>query len=167
MEYEKTIVETKVYLEPENVNDNYQDYLLSKLRHSYEQSANESIGIIKTVDEIDRVKESHIMENSTFIVFTLDVKIDRYMPKIDDFLNISITKLTSYGIFYAEKQIRILIPNTYLPDYYALEKENSTFVLKNLKDGKCYRNNDLLLIKINEIKFEKNGFSCLACIVEK
>jgi DNA-directed RNA polymerase subunit E'/Rpb7 len=167
MEYEKTIVETKVYLEPENVNDNYEAYLLSKLRQNLEKSANESIGIIKSIDAIENVKDSRIMENSTFIIFTVEVKIERYMPNVNDVLNIFITKLTSYGIFYAEEQIRILIPNTYMPEHYVLEKDNNSFVLKNTKNEMIYTDGDLLSIKINEIKFEKNGFSCLAHIVEK
>ena len=52
MEYEKTLLETKVYLEPENVNDNYEAYLLSKLRQNLEKSANESIGIINQLTQL-------------------------------------------------------------------------------------------------------------------
>ena len=166
MFYEDTVIETEVYLEPSRINGRYKAYLLDKIRQQYENTANEKFGIIQKVNSIKDLEQQCILDNSTFVTFLVKCAVLCYMPKKGDVLNIPITKITPYGIFISEHQIRILIPQAYLPEYYSIQREGTTFQLLNQQNDTTFCEGDQICVVIEKIKYEKNGFSCLALINE-
>jgi DNA-directed RNA polymerase subunit E'/Rpb7 len=164
MQYESTVLDTEIYLETEHINENYEAYLLEKLRDQYEGTANEQFGIINRIDGIKNLEQKRILDNSTFVIFQVTFMVHRYMPKVKDLLEIPITKITLYGIFISDHQIRILIPQAYLTDNYTIERNDATFALHCHSSKKIFHEGSVLPVEIQDIKFEKNGFSCLALI---
>ena len=166
MLYEDTLLDTEIYLETEHINANYKDYLLQKLKTQHEGTASEQFGIVKSIDEIKMLEQKRILDNSTYVIFHATILAHRYKPKKKDLLHIPITKITLYGIFISDHQIRILIPQAYLNEDYMIERQDAIFILKCCSSNKVFYEGDKIPVEIQDIKFEKNGFSCLALIKE-
>jgi len=158
---ERTLINSEIYLLPDEICQNYKDILLEKVKKKFEGHAFDNHGIIYKVHKINNILKNSISEVGTFILFLLEIEIERYLPQHDNELELKIKKICSYGIFFLEDKIRILIPSSCV-NSYSLEREENYFYLK--KDEKIIKENDTITLKLTEIRFEKDGFSCLGTL---
>lgn len=161
MELEKTLINCELYLFPDEINKDYEITLLKKVKEKYEQYAFEEFGIIYKVNKINKILKNSISEVGTFILFLLEIEIERYLPRQNDELELKINKICCYGIFFLENRMRILIPKSCI-NKYELEKKENDYILK-LENQEILQN-DTINLKLTEIRFEKEGFSCLGTL---
>ena len=90
------------------------------------------------------------MRTTPCIYFIINTKVSIYYPKKDDIIVIPIYKILNYGIYIQKDSFRVLIPNS--------SKDNA-IDYKNFKVGQHIK------IQLTEIRFEKQGFHCLANII--
>ena len=161
MKLEKTLINCELYLFPDEINKDYEITLLKKVKEKYEKYAFEEFGIIYKVNKINKILKNSISEVGTFILFLLEVEIERYLPQQNNELELEINKICCYGIFFLENRLRILIPKLSL-NKYELEKKENDYILK--LENKEIHENDTINLKLTEIRFEKEGFSCLGTL---
>lgn len=156
-------IETKIQLHPSNISSDYEKILLDKIVEKFEKKSFEQNGIISKVLKILECKSLPITENSIYLQFLITFEAETYKPLVDNEMEISIHKIYSYGIFYFDEQIRILIPSSSFEDDYSLEKKEDVFILKN-KKNETIQEGDTIKIILTNVRFEKNGFNCLGKI---
>lgn len=158
-----TNIETTIQLHPSDILANYQTILLNKIVEKFEKKSFEQNGIIIKVLKILECKSLPITENSIYLQFLITFEAQVYKPLVDNEMEIQIHKIYSYGVFYFDEQIRVLIPSSSLQDDYCLEKKEDVFILKNEKNETIQEGDDIKIILTN-VRFEKNGFNCLGKI---
>lgn len=169
MIYDIENIDIDIIIEPKDINTEYKKTLLKKIVKKYEGKAIDNIGIIKKVNKINEIYGHKIVDNSIFIHFFLNIEIERCLPKIGNQSKLKINKIFPYGIFFIQEHIRILVPANYInKEKFSIETdtdENNTFFLMNKKEKLIYTIDSDIEIELFEIRFEKEGFNCLAKII--
>lgn len=167
MELQNQIISVNVLLEPSHLK-NVKATLMDKVSSTLKNKPFEEYGIITDIKEIVSVKNQEISEISTHINMIVDVSVEYYKPAIGNILKFPIKKIFNYGLFFSEHEMRILIPISTIPDKWKLEKEDENYILvcqKNENEIEKLRINNVVSIEITDIRFEKNGFSCIAKLI--
>uniref|UniRef100_A0A6C0IEC2 RNA polymerase Rpb7-like N-terminal domain-containing protein n=1 Tax=viral metagenome TaxID=1070528 RepID=A0A6C0IEC2_9ZZZZ len=151
-------------LAPEYFDADYKDHLLNSIREKYENKSFKEYGYILEIQEIERILNEEIMSMVPNVFFMVQVRALLYLPRVGDRLEVQIDKIFHHGIFIMENKIRILIPIA-LSTEYEVQKDFSSFYLLNTQTHKTYRKDDRLHVELVEVRFEKDGFSCIASIV--
>lgn len=159
----------RTWLEPSELDHQYSDRLLKKIRTEWEGKCDERYGMIVRVVKIDRVVRQCVMEIIPGVTFMLDVIIDTYLPQIGDTMQVCVDKILSHGVFaHPFPKIRVFIPMVYHSQYKYLKDFTNSYLEKSAEDHtnlpKRIHINDALTIILREIRFEKDAYSCLASI---
>ena len=149
----------KIVLCPHELNGNYKSILLEKLRNEYEEKAMENYGLIQKVKKITEIQEEKIMDPIPNVFFCVRACICSYIPVPNDIITMTIEKIIPYGIFLQMDFFRVLIPLSNLDENVRIDVKNSALVVKNEKQ---YKQDMDIQIQLQEIRFEKNGYNCLA-----
>lgn len=150
MKFITSTIKLRIILKCEEQSKNYKCLLKQKLKEEYEKKAFEKYGIIDEIIDIESIHHEELMRTTPCVYFIINTKVSIYYPKKDDIIIVPIYKILTYGIYIQKDSFRVLIPNS--------SKENS-FDYKNLKVGQDIK------IQLTEIRFEKQGFHCLANII--
>jgi DNA-directed RNA polymerase subunit E'/Rpb7 len=161
MNLENTSIDVHIYLVPDEICKDYNKFLLQKVKDIYEKHAFEEHGIIYKVNKVNKIKSNTISDIGTSILFLVEIDIDRYLPKQDDNLYLPINKICPYGIFFLENKIRILIPSSSLNGYEMKKRESYYYIEKDCVE---IRENGEIKLRLTEVRFEKDGFSCLGVL---
>lgn len=168
MIYDEQDIDIDVYIEPKDINSEYKKTIFKKIIQKYEGKAIDNIGIIKKIQKINKIYKHEIVDNSIFIHFFLNIKIERFLPQIGNKFKLKINKIFSYGIFFIQEHIRILVPeNTIDKNKYIIQNEenDNMYYLMNKDEKTIYTENSYVDIELFEIRFEKEGFNCLGKII--
>lgn len=157
-------VRLEVILSPSDLQYNVNNILMKKIKSKMLDNAFEQYGIVKKIDNIDRIFHQQITENSMAILTVVDVTLYSYLPKVGDVISYPIKKIFNYGIYFVDAELRILIPLSTLPENFHLQKQDQDYYLSN--ESKTIRSNDVVELEIVDVRFEKNGFSCIAKLLQ-
>jgi DNA-directed RNA polymerase subunit E'/Rpb7 len=156
-------ISSKIVLNPQYCNKDYENILLDILKNKYENISMKNVGYIKKVYEIVD-KKQEIMKIIPSISFVCVIKVLVYLPQINDELEINVDFIFNHGIFGYFEKIKILIPLQYCDDW-ELHQDFSSVYMKNKNNGELIKVHSKIKIKILNIRFEKDNFSCLATIL--
>ena len=151
-------------LAPEHFDAHYRDHLLQAIREKYENKSFKEYGYILEIQAIERILNEEIMSMVPNVFFMVHVRALLYLPRVKDRLEVQIDKIFHHGVFIMEDKIRILIPIA-LSTEYEVQKDFSSFYLLNTTTQKTFRKDDHLQVELVEVRFEKDGFSCIASVV--
>lgn len=151
-------------LSPQYLDKNYKSHLLRFIKEKYENKSFKEYGYILEVVELKNILKEEIMSMIPNVFFMIDIVIRVYKPMVGDKLDVVIDKMFPHGIFMMEDKIRILIPINLCPGFQ-IEKDFSSFYLAELSTKKIYRKGEHLKVELVEVRFEKDGFSCIGSIV--
>ena len=169
MIYDLENIDIDIVIEPKDINIEYKNTLLKKIVKKYEGKAIDNIGIIKKVNKINKIYGHKIVDNSIFIYFFLNIQIERCLPKVGNKSKLKINKIFPYGLFFIQEHIRILVPTNYInKKKFSIETdtdENNTHFLMDKEKKLIYTVDSDIEIELFEIRFEKEGFNCLAKII--
>ncbi len=149
----------KIVLTPNDLNGNYKKLLVEKLKNEYEGKAVENYGLIKSVKRIIRIEDEKIMDPIPNVFFLVRACVSSYIPRQNDIITMIIEKIIPYGIFLQMDFFRVLIPLSNLDENVRIDVQNSAVVVKNKEH---YKERNEISIQLQEIRFEKNGYNCLA-----
>ena len=150
-------------LAPEYFDAKYKDHLLRAIREKYENKSFKEFGFILEIPRILQILNEEVMSMVPNVFFMVKVEALLYMPNVRDQLEVKIDKIFPHGVFIMEDKVRILIPLALCP-LYKVEKDFSSFYLLNTETHKVYRRDDVIKVELVELRFEKDGFSCIASI---
>lgn len=151
-------------LTPEFFDANYKTHLLRAIRERYENKSFKEFGYILEILGIHKIINEEIMSMVPNVFFMVEVDARLYRPQVGDHLDVKIDKIFHHGIFIMEDKVRILIPIA-LCAKHEVQKDFSSFFLLNTETQKTFRKDDSLTVELVEVRFEKDGFSCIASIV--
>ena len=164
---EKAILECitiRFCLAPEHFDAKYKTHLLRSIRERYENKSFKEFGYILEIIGIHKIMNEEIMSMVPNVFFMVMVDAKLYRPQLGDQLEVKIDKIFHHGIFIMEDKVRILIPIA-LCARHEVQKDFTSFYLVDTKTQKSFRKDDSLTVELVEVRFEKDGFSCIASIV--
>jgi DNA-directed RNA polymerase subunit E'/Rpb7 len=163
--FQDNILETRVCLLPEELDKNYQDLLLQKVKLQFEKTCIKNIGYIDTVININEYIHEEIMKMVPDVFFLLKVKVKSFIPKIGDQVKMNVDFVFNHGVFGGFEKIKILIPIQVCENDWKLQQDFSGLFLSNKINPKLnIKKGAEVLVELNKIRFEKDNFSCLAKI---
>ena len=99
----------------------------------------------------------------------MNIQIERCLQKVGNKSKLKINKIFPYGLFFIQEHIRILVPTNYInKKKFSIETdtdENNTHFLMDKEKKLIYTVDSDIEIELFEIRFEKEGFNCLAKII--
>lgn len=162
LKYSKRIVvPLYISLDPGMLNQHYKENILSSLKKKYEKKCLSKHGFIHEIQRIVKIQSDEI--GSIFPTSNLIAATDLtcFLPIINMEFEISISIILVHGIFCYMDKIRILIPMANLKDW-ELQKDFTSQKLINKKDSRILKKDDVIMIRLEEVRFEKDGYSCIA-----
>lgn len=162
--FKNQIINIRLYLEPKQLNKNYQETLYDLVCDKIEKKCKKNYGYINKVISIKECVYEEIMKMIPNVYFLMQVNIETYMPSIGDKIKINIEFIFNHGIFGSFEKIKVLIPIQNCSNY-SLKQEFSQLILANNKNQKnIIKKDDIIEIEITNVRFEKENFSCLGKI---
>jgi DNA-directed RNA polymerase subunit E'/Rpb7 len=163
--FKDAILETRVCLVPEELDKNYQDKLLEKVKFQFEKTCLKNIGYIDQVIDINEYIHEEIMKMVPDVFFLLKVKVKSFIPHIGDQVNMNVDFVFNHGVFGGFEKIKILVPIQMCETEWNVQQDFTGLFLVNKKDPKLtIKKGNSITTELNKIRFEKDNFSCLAKI---
>ena len=159
MIFKEHIFHFKIILTPEELTKDFKSILLQKVKEEYEGKAIENYGLIKSVEKIIKIEEERILDPVPNVLFHIKVGVISYIPIKDDIIDMKIEKIIPYGIFLQMESFRVLIPISNLDQNVRIDVGKSAIIIKEKEE---YKKDMNLQIQLQEIRYEKNGYNCLA-----
>lgn len=131
------------------------------MREKYERKSLKEHGHVFKILGIEEILKEEIMSIVPNVFFKLRVAVLLYNPQIGDVLDMTIDKVFHHGIFMIEDTIRVMVPTSFCREF-TVQKDFTSFYLAPKTEGKKnLRRGDPLRVRLLEIRFEKDGFSCI------
>ena len=163
---EKAVTESiliRYCLAPEYLDGKYKSHLLRFIREKYENTSHREFGHILDIIDIVEITNENIMSMVPSVFFMVKVMAKLYKPKVGDDLQVPIDKIFHHGVFIVQDKVRILVP-IMMCEEYIVQKDFSSFYLQHKTTNKIFRKDDVVAIRLIEVRFEKDGFSCIAVV---
>lgn len=157
----RVVVPLYISLEPGMLNQEYKENILSSLKQKYEKKCLSKYGFIHEIKRIVKIQSDEIgsiFPTSNLIAAT---ELTCFLPRINMRFEIRISIILVHGIFCYMDKIRILIPIANLA-HWELQKDFTSQKLINKIDHRILKKDDVILIRLEEVRFEKDGYSCIA-----
>lgn len=154
----------RICLAPEQLNSNYLNILLSLLKTKYEKTCVKNIGYIHEIINIKKILHQEIMKMTPDVMFIIQISIKSYKPKENDKLELKIDHIFHQGIFGGIDKIKILVP-IHLCSDYIIEHDKSLILVNKNDPKKIIQTNQLVMVQLQKIRFEKDNYSCLAILL--
>lgn len=152
-------IQVRFSLAPQYADAQYKDHLFSFIQKKYEKKTLREYGFIYKIICIQKILHHEIMSIYPNIFFILEIRVLLYYPKIGDRLELPIHKVFEHGIYFIEDKIRIIAPTIFCVPC-KVEKDFTSYYIQC--GTKIFKRGDTISIELIEIRFEKDGFSCLA-----
>lgn len=170
--YSERNIVVQTSLSPENMDKNYMTHLYRNIEKDFQHKCHAEHGLILKILRIDKIVSHYITDMIPNASFIVNVCIQTYQPVIGNVLNIPVDKILHHGLFCnVFSKIRIFIPFSYIPQYvYTKDFTSSYLELVDKKSPlipKIIRKNDVISVLLKEVRYEKDGYSCLAEIFTK
>jgi len=98
------------------------------------------------------------------VYFLVEVEIFCYLPKIGDRLDILVEFVFNHGIFGAFEKIKVLVPIQSCQNWEFLQEFTELILFEKDNPHNKIRKGDIITIEIQNIRFEKENYSCLGKI---
>jgi len=141
-------------VQPHNLTGNYRNTIYDLLKTRYVNKSL-TVGYIITVNSIKEFIHNKIINGDVHVKMLCDC--DVYKPIINDIITCNVNMIHINGIFVNKYGIRILLPNT-----------NNIFLIKNnqcIYNDRTININDCIDVRIKQIRFENNNYTCIGNIV--
>ena len=166
--YDKIIIAGFVIITPNELNQNLQEILYTKLTKSYTTCSREH-GCVRAIDKIDTNFTSEIEADTSNIRINIKFLVERILPEVGKKINCTVHMIFNHGIFaQIGENIKILIPATSINgQYYAQGTDGypdmPVYEIKSKKTSKnsTVTKNSTIAIEITDVKYNKNRYNCI------
>ena len=152
------VLSTLISMNPKNIKKDkkYKEFLFKTLQEKKDILNSVNNGYILNIKKILNYN-NYISPVSSDIIFTVTFLAECLMLKKGLKLDVNVKMIISHGILCNFKNIKIWIPNNKINGY---KFKSSIFE----KDDDQIKINDKIQVKLVEIRYEKNIFSCIASL---
>jgi DNA-directed RNA polymerase subunit E'/Rpb7 len=157
-------IQKKIPLHSKFLTSDYLSDLFRIAKETFENECSKDYGYILEVKKIVKVVDNYIspVDGSNMFLIILEVVVIK--PEIDKVFVDKICMIFNGGIFVnVYDKIKVLIPSNSLTKY-KFDSMNKEFI--NIDNDKLrYRQEDLIKIKINGVKYTQKQFACFGEII--
>jgi DNA-directed RNA polymerase subunit E'/Rpb7 len=151
-------------LKPEYLDSHYKEHLFRFIQKQYEKKCFQDHGYIYKVIGLSKILKEEIMSIVPNNYFILEVSVCFFYPKIGQQFSIKIDRIFAHGIFFWEDMIRILVPLS-MCSSCVIDKDFSSYYVQHTTTQQIFRKNDTVKIELVDVRFEKDGFSCIGKLI--
>ena len=161
-------VPVSVTLPPHCIDRHLRHHLYEVIQQRYEHQCYASMGYIVHVNGIDTIVSMEIGSINPHVYVSAYVSMRTFVPTVSMILTVPIEMIFIHGVYLIWEKIRILIPVQHVHPY-RIQRDFSGYILM-LPPSECpssppLRKGDTMKIHLLDIRFEKDGYSCIADIV--
>ncbi len=153
---QKLCLDTKVIMKPSEITTDLNEFLIETIRANRQYLNSEEHGCIAKINKI--IDHKNIVSPVTAnIVYTVEIEVERLLPKKGLKLLVEIKMLLSTGILCQLYDIKFWIPVNKAGGYKYMNN-------RYIKGDAELHEGDNIQIQILEIRYEKKTFSCIALL---
>lgn len=157
----KTTITENIFLEPKELNCDYKENIINKIKNKYTNYCSEENGHILKIYENIEIKGNFLSSVNSGVYFIVKFKVKSLKPKIDDEIIGEVFFIHSNGIILKiNEKLKIAISKNNLGKYVY---KDDTFKRKN----DSINLGDKIKSRISSIKYEKGSFHLLGVFCEK
>lgn len=150
----------EISLTPDKLNKNYRDNIIKSLVERYEGQCIPKLGYIIKILKTGNIISDVIGSMTPNAIIVVQVVVLIFLPIESMRLTVNIDIIFNHGIFAHRDKIRILIPITSLNDW-VIHNDFTQHKLIHKNTGQILRKGDTITIELKEVRFEKDGYSCI------
>lgn len=155
------LIPVEISLVPEQMDHYYQDHIMKVIREKYQNKCLIDYGYILSIDKIHKILSDDIGTIIPSAHVLVEIQCMVFLPKIGMMFHVDIDIIFAHGIFIHRDKIRILIPMVNLEDSWSIQKDFTTNRLVHKSDGRVLKKGNHILIRLVDVRFEKDGYSCI------
>jgi len=156
-----TIVACRIAMTPCMLGKQYKEHLLREAKRKMEKTSDKQMGVLLRVEKIHRILKENIGTMIPEVLCRVSFDVLAYRPCVGDHIQMTIQKIFHHGVFFQDI-LRVLIPSSDCSPF-VIQKDFSSFFLQHKTT--ILRKGDPATILIRQIRFEKDGFSCIGKLV--
>jgi len=159
--YAKNIhIPVEISLKPDMLDHDYKNHMMKVLKTKYEKSCIADWGYIIEILAIRKILTDEIGSIIPTAKLLLETDMTVFLPTVGMEFNMCIDLIFTHGIFAQRDKIRILIPITSM-EGWTIVKDFTSHRLVNTKEHQTLKINDNVQVRLVDVRFEKNGYSCI------
>lgn len=150
------VIQKRISIHPNCLNKDIEQHIYNKLESLFKNSCTKEHGYILSIDKDIKVLENEVgIDGST--MFIVEIKVKTLKPFVDQVIEGKVCGVFEEGIFIdVVEKMKVLIRSDKLP-HYTYCKYDESFV----NGKKKIQKGDEIWVKIKQIKYDKNSFSCI------
>lgn len=155
-------IELDILLKPEYLHKNIETYILQQAISTYKHTTLKDIGYIIDIHSLEKITDMSIHTYEHDIIIRATYNADIFLPTENKIINgCDVHMIFVHGIFIKYHNIDILIPAKHLHEY-TFDENTQSFINKHNKHTISLTSK--INIKLTDIRYSENEFSCLADI---
>lgn len=158
-----SIIREKVSILDSNLNSNYKEYILQKMKSTYEKTCTNANGFIISINKIITIHDNRISSGDSVTVFDVSFEAECIKPKEGDIVEGEVCLVEPYCILVnIHKNLKVIISSKEMGDY-EYDKSlagDEAFVYKKKRIGL----DSLISLELITIKYEKKKYTCIGSL---
>ena len=157
-------IPVEIFLSPDLMGRKYKDNIMKILKEKYEKNCIPEWGYILKINKLVRMISDEIGNITPAVKILIEVNMTIIMPQIGMEFTMGIDIIFTHGIFIHRDKVRILIPIASM-EGWTMIKDFTSQRLVNSQTNAVLKTNDKINIKLVNVRFEKDGYSCIGEIL--
>jgi len=161
-----SIIRTVCILPPREIGPDWKKNLEAALGQSMLGSCTVEHGYIISIRRVVRIVDQMITRLDGNVKFFLDVEAVVLRPSIGQEVDAFIEMIFPHGVFCSFKMLRMMIPLSMCAGF-EISRTFTESCLMRRKENLILRKGDKVRVKIQDVRFENNQYTCLASLIMK
>lgn len=161
---QKKVIRTSCLLLPDEITSEWKKNLMDKINKTMAGRCTYEHGYIIKIMSIHRIIDQQITRIDGNLRFYLDVRLVALRPEISKVIDATVEMIFPNGIFCHYRMMRMMLPFSMCPGF-SIRHEFSMICATNPSTVQTIRKNDIIRVRIEDIRFENNLYSCIVSLL--
>lgn len=161
---QKKVIRTSCMLLPGEMTSEWRTNLMNKINKTMAGRCTHEHGFIVKILRIHRIIDQQITRIDGNVRFYLDVHLVALRPEISKVIDATVEMIFPNGIFCHYRMMRMMLPFSMCPGF-SIRHEFSMICMTNPSTGQTIRKNDVIRVRIEDVRFENNLYSCIVSLL--
>lgn len=153
-------IPVEIFLSPDKMGGDYKNNIMKVLRDKYEKNCIADWGYILKINKLVRMISDEIGNITPAVKMLIEVNMTVIMPEVGMDFTMGIDIIFTHGIFIHRDKVRILMPIASMEGWTVI-KDFTSQKLVHTKTNAVLKTNDKIHIRLVNVRFEKDGYSCI------
>jgi len=157
------IISTSILLSPSDLDSWWRERLIDRLRSTMTGKCLHDHGYILEIQRIVRITDQVLTRIDGRARFFIDILVVLMKPVVGAEIDATVEMIFPHGIFCCYRMMRMMIPLSKCPGF-TIRHDFSMISIVNVSTGVVIRKNDTIRVRIRDIRFENDLYSCIAAL---